>query len=715
MYTQLAEIPVPVSGHFVNENVVQVFYSVKDHIRNAKRTMSKTIVLTKGESYKSPLQDVGDVVLSVTSPSKKRRAVLREVKSDGKDAKRLVEVWLGDRLETTLDVSERHGTFYADESYSTSYSRFRFVPDLGEGLSGKKKPTLFVLRWDHSASDVRGSTLLEQIVVSEPAWFGQAVFSPNTDDILYATGYECSSDGRLLGIKGCFNRPSGIWQLRLQHETESDLGPERRVTAQKITPSHLSCRSPRILVSENICALIWFSCKSGGPHMASTMLYGVDIRGEKEPAIGPETFNTAYCLIDPVPNPKPSDIPGLFPSYNLPASPTLQIPGLCEPGIIFHSQWGSRTSVLLAAFSETAEEVSVVLAEVTEDNLDSWSVLATDGKNRVLCQRSNPTNPYQIVLGELNSSGEATWAIIDEPDLSDEVQDALSGVRFSVVPIAGHHPTETLVVQPPITMLANGIPPCITAPHGGPHAATTTAFSAATTALVLEGYTISLVNYTGSTGYGEDAVQALIGKCGTLDVEDCIASSQVLVKLGIAEEGPGKQFVMGGSHGGFLTAHLIGQYPDVFTAAVLRNPVISCGDITGTDIPDWYYSEFGFPYPIFSSPLIPSSPPARPPILSAAMYEQLNAMSPIAHVEKVKAPVLLLIGAADRRVSPNQGIGYYHALRGLRGEGKGDGKVEMMIFEGESHPLDGVEAAKVGWEAGRDWFAESLKNLTKVE
>ena len=45
------------------------------------------------------------------------------------------------------------------------------------------------------------------------------------------------------------------------------------------------------------------------------------------------------------------------------------------------------------------------------------------------------------------------------------------------------------------------------------------------------------------------------GNCGKLDVEDCYATIRHLIDSGTAEEGPGKQFVIGGSHGGFLVAH----------------------------------------------------------------------------------------------------------------------------------------------------------------
>ncbi|KAF9491956.1 alpha/beta-hydrolase [Pleurotus eryngii] len=693
MFRRLAEIPIPIAGT-IRDNVVQVTYSMRDHVQKAKKTLSKTILINDaGLVGSGNMQEVSpEIALSVVSPSGKLKAVLRESGNED-DKKRFVEIWRGDRLEISTEVTDKHGAFYSDDYLSTlSFSptesavvytaeanppgkdsslldRFRFTPSLGEGLPTRKRPTTFVYRWrDITDKDnILTTPSVIHISVSHPTtvFFGQAAFISDTE--LLATGYEYTADGRLLGIKGCFNRPVGIWRIVVPSTAADVL--DAYSSATKLTPSDRSCRSLRRVVPDPqspIDDVFWLSTTTGGVHAGCSTLHRYNSRTSEEPRV----------VLESVWEAKDGSFAGLY-LDGLSQRPFLKAQG--KTYLACHSMKRSRLTALLIDVDGRS------VFELTPGELDSWAVLGTDGASRILCSRSSPSEPYGIIVLQLNAQNpfsQPTHHPVDHAVLPDDIGKALQTLHVSIVPIPGRYPTETVVYK---GKDLGTTPPLITIPHGGPHYTPTTAFSASTIALALEGYTLSLPNYTGSLGFGEQYVQALRGNCGSLDVEDCMASVKHLVDLGIAKFGKGQQFVSGGSHGGFLAAHLIGQYPDVFSAAVLRNPVISCGELAISDIPDWAFSELGLPF-------------APDSLVTPEIYEHLYRASPIAHVDNVSAKVLLLIGGSDMRVPPPQAIRYYHALKGRSKE------VEMLWFEKEGHPLEGVEATEVGWEVTKDWF-----------
>ncbi|KAG0451098.1 hypothetical protein HPP92_026601 [Vanilla planifolia] len=87
----------------------------------------------------------------------------------------------------------------------------------------------------------------------------------------------------------------------------------------------------------------------------------------------------------------------------------------------------------------------------------------------------------------------------------------------------------------------------------------------------------------GSIGFGEEALQSLPGKIGSQDVNDVLSALNFAIERGLVDES--KVAVLGGSHGGFLTTHLIGQEPDRFVAAAVRNPVCNLSLMVGTSDP----------------------------------------------------------------------------------------------------------------------------------
>lgn len=230
-------------------------------------------------------------------------------------------------------------------------------------------------------------------------------------------------------------------------------------------------------------------------------------------------------------------------------------------------------------------------------------------------------------------------------------------------------------------------------PHGGPHGCWSAGYDKDSACLARLGYMVLRVNYRGSTGFTQSGINSLIGKIGTQDVADTYqATEEAVSKYNID---PKCVFIKGGSHGGFLTLHLIAQYPDMYKAAVARNPVCNIvANTVASDIPDWSYSESGLPFSFSLKP-------------KAENYVQMLEKSPVAIADKIKTPLMLMLGGSDRRVPFYQSIEFYRIVKSSPRN-----KVRMMMYEGNDHRIADIESATDSFVNSVLWFHE---NYTKAQ
>ena len=301
---------------------------------------------------------------------------------------------------------------------------------------------------------------------------------------------------------------------------------------------------------------------------------------------------------------------------------------------------------------------------------------------------SSPLNPGGLCSFDLaDKSISFTPTVAAQTTLSDEPLPSTFEPTYTYEEVS-----LGLAPSPECTLLLpNGItnPPLVVTPHGGPHSVSPCSWSAVNAWMCARGWAVLAVNYRGSVGYGREYLDALPGNIGEMDVADCVTALDAIK----GKYDPSCVAVCGGSHGGFLSAHLVGQHPLRFKAGVMRNPVTDVAAMYAvTDIPDWCIYEATGDYDF-----------ATYKFADKDALMKMHDCSPMRHIDNVEARVLLCLGSKDLRVPVSQGLNYYHAL-------KGAGKdATCKIYPEDCHPLSEVGTEFDHWCAVGEFLEESLK------
>ena len=201
-------------------------------------------------------------------------------------------------------------------------------------------------------------------------------------------------------------------------------------------------------------------------------------------------------------------------------------------------------------------------------------------------------------------------------------------------------------------------PPLIVLAHGGPTSAARSQLSLAQRFWTSRGFAVVDVNYRGSSGYGRAYRKKLDSRWGIADVEDCVAVAQFLAKRGDVDSQ--RLIIRGGSAGGFTVLSALAMH-DTFTAGASLYGV--------ADLEALAKDTHKFESRYLDS-LIGRWPE------DAKVYKE---RSPINHLDGFNAPMIVLQGAQDAIVPPNQSRMIVDALdkRGL--------PVAYLEFPGEQH------------------------------
>ncbi len=315
--------------------------------------------------------------------------------------------------------------------------------------------------------------------------------------------------------------------------------------------------------------------------------------------------------------------------------------------------WPTGDGTSTGLFRVSVESGAVVSESAPGGRNSQWE-LSKDGMRWVWVHTS-PDWPAEIYTAA--ADGEPVRLTDANAWLRDEgvALGAVETVRWT----NGDGETVEGVLTKPVGYEEGSPYPFIVNPHGGPTGASLAAFSAESQFFAGNGYVVLQPNFRGSTNYGQAFISANIDNWGITDYDDVMTGVDHAVAMGWAD--PERLICYGWSYGGYLSAWIVTQ-TDRFRAVSPGAALTNLYSMYSTnDIQDYLASFFG------GTPWAES--------------EKYRRHSPMTFAADVTSPVLLMHGAADTRVPPEQSVEFYRALRDL---GK---DVTFVRFPREGHGI----------------------------
>ncbi len=210
---------------------------------------------------------------------------------------------------------------------------------------------------------------------------------------------------------------------------------------------------------------------------------------------------------------------------------------------------------------------------------------------------------------------------------------------------------------------AGARPPVLLGVHGGPTSQARPDFDAVVQYLLTRGIAILDLNFRGSTGYGKTFTRLDNQRLRPNAVNDMADALDFLARDGRVDAS--RAAVMGGSYGGYMTFAALTAHPDRFL-----------GGVSFVGVSNWVTALEG------TSPGLKASDRIEYGNIDDPQdREFFRQLSPITHVARVKAPLMVIHGANDPRDPVTESDAF---VEGIRQQG---GTVEYLRFPDEGHGI----------------------------
>jgi dipeptidyl aminopeptidase/acylaminoacyl peptidase len=173
------------------------------------------------------------------------------------------------------------------------------------------------------------------------------------------------------------------------------------------------------------------------------------------------------------------------------------------------------------------------------------------------------------------------------------------------------------------------------------------------------GFGVVMIDFHGSTGYGQAFTDSISGDWGGKPFEDIKKGVEAALKQYPWLDGS-QMCALGGSYGGYMINWIAGQWPDRFKCLVSHAGIF--------DNRSMYYSTEELWFPEWEN--------GGPEFTNPAGYSKQN---PVDFVSKWKTPTLVVVGQLDYRVPYAQGLSVFTALQRLGVPS------EFLYFPDENH------------------------------